>query len=190
MEQAAPNGVHTRLTADFPELANLSREDLEDLLADPAYFQAIFHSLPQVKLLYQGQADLGSANETIAKNNLAYQEDLYRLRSETQEAFDSAKSLEARWKELEKEQREAYQRYDPQFLLMRLRHATIAQDDLSEARANAFVQGSASDPDPVPLTGKDIDDFVKEFRELRKTYHKRVMWGERWAAGDVAWRND
>ncbi|OJT10392.1 hypothetical protein TRAPUB_13084 [Trametes pubescens] len=190
MEQAAPNGVHTRLTADFPELAHLSREDLEDLLADPAYFQAIFHSLPQVRLLYQGQADLGSANETIAKNNLAYQEDLYRLRSETQEAFDSAKGLEARWKELEKEQREVYQRYDPQFLLMRLRHATIAQDDLSEARANAFVQGSASDPDPVPLTGKDIDDFVKEFRELRKTYHKRVMWGERWAAGDVAWRND
>lgn len=73
---------------------------------------------------------------------------------------------------------------------MRLRHATTAQDDLSEARANTFVQGSASDPDAPPLTGKDIDDFVKEFRELRKTYHKRVMWGDRWTAGDVAWRDD
>lgn len=47
--------------------------------------------------------------DECSENNLAYQEDLYRLRSETQEAFDSAKSLEARWKELEKEQREVYQ---------------------------------------------------------------------------------
>ncbi|KAI0769043.1 hypothetical protein BD413DRAFT_87467 [Trametes elegans] len=190
MEQSTHNMVNTRLTAEFPELAHLSREDLEDLLADPAYFQAVFHTLPQVKQLYQSQADLGSANESIAKNNLAYQDDLYRLRSETQEAFDKSKGLEARWKEIEKEQRDVYQRFDPQFLLMRLRHATIAQDDLSEARANAFVQGSSSDPDPAGLTGKDIDDFVKEFRELRKTYHKRVMWGEKWAAGEVVWRDN
>ncbi|TFK81454.1 hypothetical protein K466DRAFT_557892 [Polyporus arcularius HHB13444] len=190
MEPSTSHVVHTRLTAEFPELAHLSREDLEDLLADPQYFQAIFHSLPQVKLLYQGQAELGSANESIAKNNLALQDDLYRLRGETQEAFDRAKQLEARWKEIEKEQREVYQRFDPQFLLMRLRHATTAQDDLSEARANALVQGSASDPDAGTLTGKDIDEFVKEFRELRKTYHKRVMWGDRWTAGEVAWRDD
>lgn len=43
-----------------------SREDLEDLLADPVYFQAIFHSLQRVKDLYQAQAELGLANETIA----------------------------------------------------------------------------------------------------------------------------
>ncbi|KAJ8463858.1 hypothetical protein ONZ51_g9975 [Trametes cubensis] len=190
MDHTTQNNVQTRLTTEFPELAHLSREDLEDLLADPAYFQAIFHTLPQVKLLYQGQAELGSANESIARHNLTYQDDLYKLRSETQEAFDRAKGLEARWKEIEKEQREVYQRFDPQFLLMRLRHATIAQDDLSEARANAFVQGSPSDPGPASLSGKDIDDFVKEFRELRKTYHKRVMWGERWTTGDVAWRDD
>lgn len=42
------------------------REDLEDMLADPAYFQAIFHTLSRVKELYKGQAELGRANETIA----------------------------------------------------------------------------------------------------------------------------
>ena len=46
---------------------------------------------------------------TIAENNLALQSDLYQLRSETKDAFDEAKSLQARWKELEKEQREVYQ---------------------------------------------------------------------------------
>jgi len=34
---------------------------------------------------------------------------LYQLRSETKEAFDEAKGLEARWKELEKEQKEVHQ---------------------------------------------------------------------------------
>jgi hypothetical protein len=44
-----------------------SREDLEDILADPNYFQAIVHSLERVKELYKNQAELGLANETIAR---------------------------------------------------------------------------------------------------------------------------
>lgn len=181
--------AQTPLLVEFPELSKLSREDLEELLIDPVYFQAIFHSLEQVKSLYQAQAELGSANESIAKHNLSLQEELYNLRTETQEAFDEAKALEKRWKELEKEQKEVYQRFSPQFLLMRLRHATSAQDELSEARASAFVQGS-SDDTGASLSGKDIDDFVREFKELRKVYHKRVMWGERWASGQVEWSDN
>ncbi|OBZ71734.1 Vacuolar protein-sorting-associated protein 37 1 [Grifola frondosa] len=182
--------MSTPLLSDFPELAHLSREDLEDLLVDPAYFQAIFHSLNHVKSLYQAQAELGSANESIAQNNLALQESLYTLRGETKAAFDEAKALEARWKDVEREQREVYQRFSPQFLLMRLKHATTAQDELSEARASQFVQGSSADPPVAGSNGKDIDDFVKEFKELRRIYHKRVMWGDRWAAGQVVWRDD
>ena len=71
------------LTAEFPELAHLSsvpsrskqktllislsrREDLEELISDPVYFQAMFHSLQCVKDLYRSQAELGMANEAIA----------------------------------------------------------------------------------------------------------------------------
>ncbi|KZP05234.1 hypothetical protein FIBSPDRAFT_805970 [Athelia psychrophila] len=176
-----------QLFIDFPELANLSRQDLEDLLNDPAYFQATFHSLRQVQAFYQGHSDLGLANESIAKNNLALQDKLYSLRNETQEAFNEAKALEARWADLEKEQRDVYQRFTPQFLLMRLRHATTAQDDQSEALASAFVQASSTAP--APGNG-DIDAFVKEFKNMRNIYHKRVMWGERWTAGEVAWRDE
>ena len=42
-------------------------------------------------------------------NNLALQDQLYKLRSETKEGFDRAKSLELRWKSLEKEQKNVYQ---------------------------------------------------------------------------------
>ncbi|KAF8133774.1 hypothetical protein EV363DRAFT_933467 [Boletus edulis] len=111
----------TPLMAEFPELSHLSRTDLEDLMNDPAYFQAVFHSLPRVQALYQSQTELGMANEAIAQSNLALQDRLYQLRSDTKDAFDEAKSLEVRWKEVEREQKEVYQRFSPQFLLLRLR---------------------------------------------------------------------
>ncbi|KAF9221675.1 hypothetical protein BS17DRAFT_785166 [Gyrodon lividus] len=155
------------------------------MLNNPAYFQAVFHSVSCVKSLYQSQTELGLANEAIARGNISLQDRLYQLRSETNDAFDEAKSLEARWKEVEREQREVYQRFSPQFLLLRLRHATTDQDNASEALASSFVQ--ASSPSSGSNDASDVDDFVKEFRELRKIYHKRVMWGDRWAAGQVVW---
>ena len=72
-------------------------------------------------------------------------------------------------------------------MLLRLKHATTAQDDASEALATSFVNTPESQVDP---SGKDVDDFVREFKESRKAYHKRVMWGDRWAAGKVMWRDD
>ncbi|KAG6326405.1 hypothetical protein ID866_12684, partial [Astraeus odoratus] len=117
--------------------------------------------------------------------NLSLQDSLYQLRSEAKEAFDEAKALEARWKEVEREQKELYQRFAPQFLLLRLRHAATDQDNASEALALSFVQSSATSSDPT-----DVDEFVKQFRELRKVYHKRVMWGDKWASGQVIWHDD
>jgi len=189
----------TPLQRDFPELSHLSRGDLEDLLADPIYFQATFHSLTRVKNLYRAQAELGMANESIAKNNLGLQQSLYHLRAETQEAFDEAKRLETRWQELEKEQKEVYQRFTPQFLLMRLQHSTTAQDEASEALASSFVQQQPSLPSlprgdtagtGTPRGGLEVEEFIKEFKEMRKQYHKRAMWGKKWANSQVVWRED
>lgn len=145
---------------------------------------------------------------------MALQESLYALRTETKEAFDEAKGLEARWKDVEREQREVYQvlfypfvslcltavvkRFTPQFLLMRLKHSTTAQDDASEKLASAFIQQPISTSSSLhggsgtgtPNGNAEIDEFVREFKDLRKVYHKRVMWGDRWAAGLVNWRDD
>ncbi|KIY64168.1 hypothetical protein CYLTODRAFT_402216 [Cylindrobasidium torrendii FP15055 ss-10] len=179
----------TQLTQEFPELSGLSRQDLEDLLLDREYFQAVFHSLPRVKAMFESQSELGLANEAIARNNLALQGPLYQIRAETKEAFEHAKYLEARWKELEKEQKDVYQRFDPQFLHMRLRHSTTAQDEESEALATAFVQQQPPTGTATPST-QDIDSFVREFKKSRTIYHKRAMMGEKWTHGQVMWRDD
>lgn len=80
---------------------------------------------------------------------------------------------------------------------MRLRHSTSAQDDASEAVASAFIsQPPQTQAIPnsggggTPNSGTEVDEFIREFKDLRKVYHKRAMWGERWANGQVAWRDD
>ena len=45
----------------------------------------------------------------MLENNMTLQDQLYALRSETQATFDEAKSLESRWAEIEKEQKEVFQ---------------------------------------------------------------------------------
>ncbi|PBK97708.1 hypothetical protein ARMGADRAFT_922700, partial [Armillaria gallica] len=122
-----------------------------------------------------------------SENNLTLQDSLYALRSETKEAFDESKALEVRGKELEKEQKDVYQRFTPQFLLMRLRHATY--DGSRRCLRSSCIPSGGSSGTGTP-NGRDIEDFVKEFKDLRKTYHKRVIWGNRWANGQVVWRDD
>jgi hypothetical protein len=56
-------------------------------------------------------------NSYTVDNNLTLQESLYRLRAETKDAFDEAKALEARWKDLEREQKEVYQVRRTSFLI-------------------------------------------------------------------------
>lgn len=46
---------------------------------------------------------------TFTENNLALQDQLYALRQQTKDTFEEAKSLEIRWRDTEKEQREVYQ---------------------------------------------------------------------------------
>ncbi|KAJ7714202.1 hypothetical protein B0H16DRAFT_526272 [Mycena metata] len=182
--------MSTPLLSDFPELADLSREDLEDLLSDPVYFQAIFHSLDRVKAMYQSQAELGMANESIAS--------AFRSRY-TDYAPRRRRRLTMRrtWRQGGGTWRESSGRcISPQFLLMRLKHSKTAQDDASEALASAFVSSSSTDAGSGTGTpngagaGKEIDDFIREFKDLRKTYHKRVMWEDRWSSGRVNWRDD
>ena len=37
------------------------------MLNDPQFFQAVFHSLPQVKAMVQAQSELSMANEELAR---------------------------------------------------------------------------------------------------------------------------
>ncbi|KAH8922188.1 hypothetical protein BT69DRAFT_1220613 [Atractiella rhizophila] len=172
------DAINDQLFQHFPSLAQLSRDDLEDALRDPAYFDALFHSLPQVQsLVMQQESSLKSTIE-LAEHNNALRPALESLREETSKVFAEANNLRSRWEVLEKEQSELYRRFSLPSQLQRLRYATTQHDDLSESLANEFLEGKLAE-----------EDFVKQYREIRKVYWKRVMWSERMAEGKVVWRD-
>ena len=133
-DSPASSSLQTRLTTTFPQTAELTRDDLQALLAetptsyhpqhpsanssdhavDEAFFEAFFHSLPQVQQLYRHHADLLKTNQDKATANIQLQQPLEQLRTETQQLFDRAKALETEWPRLESQMNEEYKvRYAP-----------------------------------------------------------------------------
>ncbi|KZT60299.1 hypothetical protein CALCODRAFT_448952 [Calocera cornea HHB12733] len=181
--------MNTPLTQTYPELAHLSEEDVKEAIADPAYLGALVNTLPAAQHATKDILDLANLNDELAHRSLAMQDDLNRLRAETQAAFDHAQDLKRRWADVDREQRDVYQRFAPTFLLMRLRHATTDLDVTSERLASEFVKPSTAEIEHEADTARAVDGFVREFREMRKAYHKRVMWGDKSAEGKVHWRD-
>ncbi|SNX82718.1 uncharacterized protein MEPE_01424 [Melanopsichium pennsylvanicum] len=201
---SSTSALQTRLTTTFPQTASLLREDLQSLAADPsiplpgqspsepsqasAYFEAFFHSLPKTQSLYSSHASLLRANEEKAARNLALQPDLEALRAETQALFDRAKALEAEWATKEAQLNELQKRFSPSALHFGLMQSASKLNDKSEALANAFVEGleyPLDDSGTAVNALLDEQAFVKRYKELRKTYHKRRLVADRWAGGQV-----
>lgn len=87
----------TALARDFPEIAALSRDELEELEHDEAYFDAVFHTLPQVRALYDAYATRLDEAHAAAQRNMSLRPELEQLRSETKDAFERARMAEAEW---------------------------------------------------------------------------------------------
>uniref|UniRef100_V5ESY3 VPS37 C-terminal domain-containing protein n=1 Tax=Kalmanozyma brasiliensis (strain GHG001) TaxID=1365824 RepID=V5ESY3_KALBG len=181
-DSPASTSLQTRLTTAFPQTASLSRQDLQALayddvppsqLAPPsssqqppsesispnqAFFEAFFHSLPQAQSLYRVHADLLRTNEAKATRNMERQVPLQALRTETQQLFDRAKSLEAEWATREAQLNEVQKRFNPSALHFGLTQSASKLNDRSEELANAFVEGLAyprDDSDTPPTQPPD-----------------------------------
>lgn len=69
------------------------------------------------------------------------------------------------------------QRFAPSQQLNRLRSATSDQEHLSESLVDSFLDG-----------GMDEESFVRQYKEIRKVYHRRAVSLEKWEEGKVVWR--
>jgi ESCRT-I complex subunit VPS37 len=61
--------------------------------------------------------------------------------------------------------------------LARLRAATSNQDHLSEQLISTFIDGGMSE-----------EDFSRQFKEVRRVYHRRKACLDKWEKGSVVWR--
>lgn len=68
------------------------------------------------------------------------------------------------------------QRFSQPAQLSRYRAATTVQEHLSDSLVSAFLSGEGDD-----------ESFLKQYREVRKVYHKRQIGLQKWDEGKVVW---
>lgn len=68
-------------------------------------------------------------------------------------------------------------RFSPAAQLNRLKVATSNQDNLAEALVQSFNDGNM-----------DEEEFVRQYKEVRRVYWRRHMSTQKWEDGKVVWR--
>ncbi|BGP49646.1 hypothetical protein JCM10450v2_005549 [Rhodotorula kratochvilovae] len=168
--------INDALARDYPDAAALPREDMQLLLEDAAYFDAYFNTMPQAMAYHQAVEQKMRDNLDLAEKSEAMKPELERLREDTARLFNEANDLKSRWAYLDEAQREAFRRFSQQAQQARYRAATTQQEHLSDSLVAAFLSGEGDD-----------ESFVKQYREVRKLYHKRQVGLQKWDEGKVVW---
>ncbi|GAA6009644.1 hypothetical protein JCM11491_001044 [Sporobolomyces phaffii] len=176
---AAP--IQDALSRDFPEVASLSREDMQLLLEDPDYFTAFFHSrIPEAIELDQAVSQQIEQNLDLAQKSQDLKPELDELRRETRELFEQARQLEGRSHYLAEAQTDTFRKFSHDAQLNRYRAAATMQDHLCESMLQSLLDGQ------FPAEALD-EQFIKQYKEVRKVYHKRSIGLRKWEEGKVVW---
>lgn len=64
----------------------------------------------------------------------------------------------------------------PAAQLGRLRAATTAQEHVAESLSTSFVDGDMDD-----------DEFVRQYKDVRKVFHRRMLMKSKWEDGKLVW---
>ncbi|MBW0484504.1 hypothetical protein O181_024219 [Austropuccinia psidii MF-1] len=165
------------LARDFPHIGKMCKEDLRDLLNDPDYFNAIFIRQPIVKDMLEKHESLISTNHALVERNLSLRPKLENLRDRVASSFNQTQQFISEFEILSKQQADLYQAFGESASRSRLLTALHESDKLAESLANQFaIEGLLEE-----------EQFVKEFREERRKYHKRAWMANRWSEGAIRW---
>ncbi|KAH8153111.1 uncharacterized protein LAJ45_02698 [Morchella importuna] len=144
-----------------------SRDDLTHLLSSPQLLDALFASThPHAQ---QHEATLTAAlhrNADLAARLSALEPRLHTARDGAERALLDARMKEREWRAREKEMYQSLQPFSSPALYSRLVNAVADAEAVAEAMAESFLEEGGGD-------GRDVGEFVREYRALRKTYHLR-----------------
>ncbi|CAH7669444.1 hypothetical protein PPACK8108_LOCUS4066 [Phakopsora pachyrhizi] len=175
---SSSNQIDDQLSREFPEVGNLSKEDLQDLLSDPDYFQAIVTKIPEINNVLESHRGLITANQSLAENNLKLRPRLESMRDETILEFGRANELRRKFEELYNQQLELYSNFGETSSRSRLLTALHESERFSESLSNSFIDQTER---------IEEETFVKQFREERIKFHKLNWVSELWSSGKLDW---
>mmetsp|Transcript_26092 Transcript_26092/g.42141 ORF Transcript_26092/g.42141 Transcript_26092/m.42141 type:complete len:328 (-) Transcript_26092:1819-2802(-) len=152
----------------FPELDDMSYEELEKIQNDDKAFEEFFAALPMPTMTVEMRDQIITSNEKQARVNLGFKERIEKLQESALLLQEEALNHWKHFKQLETRQNAAMRQFDPLRLLTQLESSSNQLDDASEALATEFLDNDIS-----------LEDFLKREMDLRKLYHLRRAKAER-----------
>ncbi|KAK9469107.1 hypothetical protein V1512DRAFT_258611 [Lipomyces arxii] len=163
------------------EVQSKHRTELAALLQDDDTLNALFQATHPASLQHVATvANLTDQIKTTTDMILSKEPELTEARTRTEADLAAAKEKEKEWRTMEKEMRDTMAPYSSASLHARLGAATVEAEHVSEALAGSFLDtGHPSHSGDYALPG-GVDQFVREYRRVRKIYHLRKERLERW----------
>jgi hypothetical protein len=178
------------LTCALLVVAVYSKQDLADILSDPALLSALTHSPQTMHPSLRGPHDALQAalaeNMERAAQLLDQEARLAHQRSAAQAQLLSTHALERQWRAKQADMDHALAPFAPASLYQRLAQGVAEQEGVSYALEESFLEG---DGDGALATEREVGDWARRYREAKKLYYLRQERKERWDEGRVGgWR--
>ncbi|KAK3984294.1 hypothetical protein QBC44DRAFT_337269 [Cladorrhinum sp. PSN332] len=171
-------------------LQDKSKQDLADILSDPALLSALTHSPqtihPSLQASHEGMQAALNDNVERASQLLELETHLTHQRSAAQAQLLSTHALERQWRAKQAAMDHALAPFAPASLYQRLNQGVQEQEGVCYALEESFLEGEG---DGALATEREVTDWVRRYREAKKLYYLRQEKKERWDEGRVGgWR--
>ncbi|KAI9104622.1 hypothetical protein DFS34DRAFT_682495 [Phlyctochytrium arcticum] len=166
----AASSSSSSIAADFPELDTLPLEAIEDMARNSIALDSYFEELEHVRNMRAVHADLVRNNEQLARRTLARESELNTLQSTLADQLALYRTQHQKFLETAHLREDAVTRFNPDYITSTLRALISRTDAECDALAASLVRGD----------GSSVEEFSRQYRELRKTYHLRAAKLERW----------
>lgn len=166
------------------------KQDLADMLSDPALLSALTHSLrtahPSLSSSHSTLQTALGENIGMAAQLLELEARLAHQRSTTQAQLLSTHALERQWRVKQANMDHAMAPFAPARLYQRLSQGVQEQEGVCYALEESFLEGEG---DGGLATEREVGDWARRYREAKKLYYLRQEKRERWDEGRVGgWR--
>lgn len=157
-------GQHHRVAIpdSFPELQNMSPEELQKLLDDESALIELFEDRDDVQQLQRERQQLVENNEKLAQENIALKPELEQKQQELIELYSQLEEQRNSLNELQQKQQNLANHYAPHNILARLKIAASEVEEESEAISENFLNGDLA-----------IEEFLKSYIPKKALCHSR-----------------
>ncbi|XP_045457969.1 vacuolar protein sorting-associated protein 37A-like [Melitaea cinxia] len=166
----SPQSTYSNQSLMFPELSELTAEELQEIFHNPDLQDKILESNPQLLELDLETEELMTSIEEIAQGNIKKQQMLDDLKTDVLDRISTIVQMKMSFEELNRKHQKLSEMYDPHRIRDCLREGAFKADEDAEMVAEQFLLGN------IP-----VETFIAKFAEKRALGQARRAREERLA---------